>query len=366
MKNKRRVKNISSCYFFIFFNKKAYKKIIKVIKLSIYDEIILVLKKSKLFKTSIKKITSIKELELKKLNFFGKKGVFAKIFKKISFLSLLERKKWSAEVNTIKKEIQYLIESKKNEILKLSLKNKINSEKIDVTLPSKRFNIGSIHPINKTIYEIEDYFSQMGFNLIASNFEIEDEYHNFDALNIPKDHPARESHDTFWINNNYLLRTQMSSMQIRILKKNKFPAKILVSGKAYRNDYDTKHTPMFHQIEGIVIDKKINFSNLKWIINSFIDYFFKEKVTKRFRNSFFPFTVPSMEVDILKKEKYWIEILGCGMIHPVILKKINVSSEDYQGFAFGMGVERLVMLRNKITDIRLFFENDLRFLKQFK
>ncbi|CAL4319551.1 Phenylalanine--tRNA ligase alpha subunit [Buchnera aphidicola (Mindarus abietinus)] len=325
-----------------------------------------VLKKTKLFKTNIIKIKDIKELELKKIIFLGKKGIFSEIFKKMSCLCQLERKKWSIEINKIKKEIQYLIKSKETKILNSNLQNKINSEKIDVTLPCKRFNIGSIHPISKTIYEIEDYFSKMGFNVVNGNFEIEDEYHNFDALNIPKDHPARESHDTFWINNNYLLRTQMSSMQIRILKENKFPVKTLVSGKAYRNDYDAKHTPMFHQIEGLVIDKKINFSNLKWIMSSFIDSFFKEKVTKRFRSSFFPFTVPSMEVDILKEEKYWIEILGCGMVHPTILKKINVNTDKYQGCAFGMGVERLVMLRNKVTDIRLFFENDLRFLKQFK
>ncbi|WP_343153839.1 phenylalanine--tRNA ligase subunit alpha [Buchnera aphidicola (Mindarus keteleerifoliae)] len=335
-------------------------------KLIIYDEITFSLKKAKLFKSKIVKMKDIKELERIKLMFLGKKGVFTNIFKKISSLCLSERKKLSMSVNSIKKEIQFLINTKKKEIIKMNLQRKINLEKIDVTLPCKRFNIGSIHPISKTISDIEEYFSKIGFNIVTENFEIENQYYNFDALNIFQDHPARTSQDTFWINKNYLLRTQMSSMQVRMLKKSKLPIKILVSGKVYRNDYDSKHTPMFHQIEGLVIEKKINFSNLKWMMNEFIDYFFENKVVKRFRNSFFPFTVPSMEVDVLEEKKNWIEILGCGMVHPSILNKIDVDLNDYQGCAFGIGVERLAMLRNNISDIRLFFENNLRFLRQFK
>ncbi|MBZ2279389.1 phenylalanine--tRNA ligase subunit alpha, partial [Buchnera aphidicola] len=202
----------------------------------------------------------------------------------------------------------------------------------------------SIHPIIQTINDIKKFFSRLGF-IIVYGPEIEDEYHNFDALNISKNHPSRDSHDTFWFDSKRLLRTQTSSMQIRVMKKEKPPIRLLVPGKVYRNDYDSTHTPMFHQIEGLIVDKNINFSNLKWIIDCFLQYFFDKKISIRFRPSYFPFTVLSAEVDILDAHGKFLEILGCGMVHPKILHNININAHVYSACAFGIGIERITMLR---------------------
>jgi phenylalanyl-tRNA synthetase alpha chain len=232
-------------------------------------------------------------------------------------------------------------------------------------LPGRYKENGVIHPINHSINYIKNFFSKLGFESI-SGFEIEDEYHNFDALNIPKDHPARNNNDTFWFDEHRLLRTQTSSMQIRIMKEEKPPIRFIFPGKVYRNDYDSTHTPMFHQVEGLIVEKNINFSNLKWIIYNFLHDFFDKNISIRFRPSYFPFTTPSAEVDIITNVGQSLEVLGCGMVHPSVLKNVNIDCNFYSACAFGIGIERITMLRYGISDLRSFFENDIRFIKQFK
>jgi phenylalanyl-tRNA synthetase alpha chain len=224
---------------------------------------------------------------------------------------------------------------------------------------------GSLHPVTLTIGYIEDFFNKLGFES-KSGPEVEDAYHNFDALNIPDHHPARSSHDTFWLDSTRLLRTQTSSVQIRTMRNSKTPIRVIAPGRVYRNDHDSTHTPMFHQVEGLVVDKGTSFSQLRALLVDFLDYFFDEKVQTRFRSSYFPFTEPSAEVDILGDNSIWLEVLGCGMVHPNVLQRVGIDSELYTGFAFGLGVERLAMLRYGFGDLRKLFENDLRFLSQFR
>ncbi len=238
-------------------------------------------------------------------------------------------------------------------------------ETIDISLPGRTMENGGFHPVTRTIDRIETFFSELGFS-VESGPEIEDAYYNFDALNIPGHHPARADHDTFWFDATRLLRTQTSGVQIRIMEKQKPPIRIISPGRVYRNDYDQTHTPMFQQMEGFIVDKNISFSNLKWTLHDFLHNFFEEELKIRFRPSYFPFTEPSAEVDVMNKNGKWLEVLGCGMVHPSVLRNVNIDPEVYSGFAFGMGIERLTMLRYRVTDLRAFFENDLRFLKQFK
>ncbi|WP_343188299.1 phenylalanine--tRNA ligase subunit alpha [Buchnera aphidicola (Ceratoglyphina bambusae)] len=286
------------------------------------------------------KMKQLKFLELNKKIFFGK--ILNKSFKKI--------------------KIHFLNREKK---LKINfVKNYDINRNFDYTLPGKKLLFGSLHPITKSIYKIEDFFSKIGFSII-NGYEIEDEYHNFSCLNIPKDHPSRNKKDTFWLSDNILLRTQTSNMQVHIMKNKKFPIKIISSGKVYRNDNDIKHTPMFHQIEGLIVSKNISFANLKWIICKFLNFFFKKKISIRFRNSYFPFTVLSAEVDIKEQNGKWLEILGCGIVHPNVLDNMNIDYKKYSGCAFGIGIERLTMLYYETLDLRNFFENNLNFLKQF-
>ncbi|OQM34387.1 phenylalanine--tRNA ligase subunit alpha [bacterium endosymbiont of Pedicinus badii] len=233
----------------------------------------------------------------------------------------------------------------------------------DFSLPGKKNTIGSIHIINQTIQKSVFILKKFGF-FLESGKEIEDSYHNFTALNVPENHPSRDEKDTFWISKNKLLRTQTSGVQIRILKKKKIPTKVISFGKVYRKDYDKTHTPMFHQIEGFYVDKNVNFLYLKNILINFIKEFFEKKIQFRFRCSYFPFTEPSFEIDISKDDR-WIEVLGCGMIHPKVLKNVGIDCNKYSGFAFGIGIERLASIKYEVEDIRLFFENDVRFLKQF-
>ena len=235
---------------------------------------------------------------------------------------------------------------------------------IDITLPGRTYLSGSIHPITATLIEIENIFINAGF-LIKDGPEIENEYYNFSALNIPKNHPARAMHDTFYVGSDLLLRTHTSPVQIRSMEKEGVPIKVIAPGKVYRRDSDLTHIPMFHQVEGLVIDQGINFSHLKGILHEFINCFFEKELELRFRPSYFPFTEPSAEVDILSEDGKWLEILGCGMVHPKVLENLDLDSEIYTGYAFGMGVERLVMLKYDIKDIRLFYENDLNFISQF-
>ncbi|CAL4319500.1 phenylalanine--tRNA ligase subunit alpha [Buchnera aphidicola] len=313
----------------------------------------------------IKSSKNIECLETLRIKYLGKKGIIANYMQKLQLLSLHDKKKNSIIINEIKKKIIIEIEKKNIFLKEKLLQERIKNEKIDISLPGRRMHNGSLHPITHTINDIKNFFYELGFK-IKHGPEIEDEYHNFDALNIDKNHPTRDSQDTFWFDSNRLLRTQTSSMQIRIMKKDKLPIRLLVPGKVYRNDCDATHTPMFHQVEGLIVDKNISFSNLKWIIYNFLYSFFSTSVSIRFRPSYFPFTVLSAEVDIINKKGQALEILGCGIVHPKVLKNVNIDTNIYSACAFGIGIERIAMLRYGILDIRSFFENDLRFLMQFK
>lgn len=314
----------------------------------------------------IKESKNIKNLESIRIKYLGKKSLLYLETKKINYLTKTNKASYGFLINNSKKKITQIINTKKKELELLKLKDIINNESIDVTLPGRRINIGNLHPISFSIQRIEKFFSKIGF-IVVNGYEVENENYNFDYLNIPKYHPARTNNDTFWFDKKTLLRTQTSSMQIREMRKKSPPMKIITSGKVYRKDYDNLHTPMFHQVEGFVVDENINFANLKTIIISFLIYFFDNKKIKiRFRASYFPFTVPSAEVDILNNNGNWVEVLGCGMIHPKVLNNVNINSNIYSGFAFGIGIERLISLLYNIEDIRALFENDFRFLEQFK
>ena len=313
----------------------------------------------------ISECSNLKELELLRVKYLGKKGEITKELKSLGKLAPSERPKAGQRINIIKEKVQSLIETKKIVLADVSIQEKIASSSIDVTLSGRKNNRGNIHPISSILCEIESIFHNSGFR-VEDGPEIEDEYHNFTALNIPENHPARAMHDTFYFNTNYLLRTHTSPIQIRSMETHGVPIKVIAPGKVYRRDSDITHTPMFHQIEGLVIDKDINFTHLKGMLHQFINTFYKKDMELRFRPSYFPFTEPSAEVDILSKDGSWLEILGCGMVHPKVLENLKIDPEIYTGYAFGMGVERLAMLRHEIKDIRLFYDNDLHFLNQFK
>ena len=313
----------------------------------------------------ISECSNLKELELLRVKYLGKKGEITKELKLLGMLAPSERPKAGQRINIIKEKVQSLIETKKIVLANVSIQEKIASSSIDVTLNGRKNNRGNIHPISSILCEIENIFHNSGFR-VEDGPEIEDEYHNFTALNIPENHPARAMHDTFYFNTNYLLRTHTSPIQIRSMETHGVPIKVIAPGKVYRRDSDITHTPMFHQIEGLVIDKDINFTHLKGMLHQFINTFYKKDMELRFRPSYFPFTEPSAEVDILSKDGSWLEILGCGMVHPKVLENLKIDPEIYTGYAFGMGVERLAMLRHEIKDIRLFYDNDLHFLNQFK
>ena len=313
----------------------------------------------------ISECSNLKELELLRVKYLGKKGKITKELKLLGKLTPPERPKAGQRINSIKEKVQSLIETKKLVLSDVSIQEKIASSSIDVTLNGRKNNRGNIHPISSILREIESIFHNSGFR-VEDGPEIEDEYHNFTALNIPENHPARAMHDTFYFNTNYLLRTHTSPIQIRSMETHGVPIKVIAPGKVYRRDSDITHTPMFHQIEGLVIDKNINFTHLKGMLHQFINTFYKKDMELRFRPSYFPFTEPSAEVDILSKDGSWLEILGCGMVHPKVLENLKIDPEIYTGYAFGMGVERLAMLRHEIKDIRHFYDNDLHFLNQFK
>ncbi|QJC38353.1 phenylalanine--tRNA ligase subunit alpha [Enterobacteriaceae endosymbiont of Donacia marginata] len=325
----------------------------------ISDDIVIIIKKE------IYAVKDINELNILKIKYLGKKGYITKQFLLIKTLKKEEKINKCIILNKQKKKIKEIIKKRQKEIEIEKNNKKLLNQKVDISLPGKYIKIGSEHPIKNIINKIENFFIKIGFEIVVGP-EIEDVYHNFDALNIPKYHPIRTEQDTFWLNKNILLRTQTSNIQIRIMKKSKPPIRILTSGKVYRNDYDRNHTPMFHQIEGLFIDKKVTFTDLKGILVLFLNFFFGKKCKIRFRPSYFPFTEPSLEVDILNQKKQWIEILGAGMVHPNVLKNVKINPSKYYGYAFGIGVERLAMLHYNIHDIRLFYENDIRFLKQFK
>ena len=276
-----------------------------------------------------------------------------------------ERPAVGAKINEAKQIALDFLNAKKAEWEQALLNAQLENERIDVSLPGRKVEMGCLHPVSITIERVTKFFSELGFS-VESGPEIESDYYNFDALNIPKHHPARADHDTFWFNPELLLRTQTSGVQIRTMQKQQPPIRIMAPGRVYRNDYDQTHTPMFHQIELLYVDKHANFTELKGLLHDFLRAFFEEDLQVRFRPSYFPFTEPSAEVDVMGKNGKWLEVLGCGMVHPNVLRNVGIDPNEYSGFAVGMGVERLTMLRYNVTDLRSFFENDLRFLKQFK
>ncbi|MCL1076835.1 phenylalanine--tRNA ligase subunit alpha [Parashewanella spongiae] len=312
----------------------------------------------------IEQTSDLKALDDIRVDYLGKKGQITAMMRMMATLSPEEKPAFGQSVNDAKQAVQASLSKKINDIKNKLLEESLKADKIDVTLPGRTIENGGLHPVTRTIERIEDFFGELGFS-VKKGPEIEDDFHNFDALNIPAHHPARADHDTFYFNPKLVLRTQTSGVQIRTMEKEQPPLRIISPGRVYRNDYDQTHTPMFHQVEGLMVAENVNFSELKGILHDFLRNFFEEDLEVRFRPSYFPFTEPSAEVDV-KGKNGWLEVLGCGMVHPNVLKSVGFDPEKYSGFAFGMGVERLTMLRYGVNDLRSFFENDLRFLKQFK
>ena len=329
------------------------------------------------FLTKLKVKSNLSEINQIKSELFGKNGLISTQFKKIGNLAESERKKFASDLNVVKDELQDLINLKINEVENAEINKKLDKEKIDITLPARSFVRGKIHPVSQTIDEISSIFSEIGFS-VEEGPDVENEYNNFTALNTPDNHPARDMHDTFYLDEKKqkLLRTHTSPVQIRTMLKDKPPFKIIAPGRTYRSDSDQTHAPMFHQVEGLHIDKDINMGHLKGCLNYFVKEFFEvDKIKMRFRPSHFPFTEPSAEVDIgyeMKDGKIivgegnqWLEILGCGMVHPNVLKNVKIDPTKFQGYAFGIGIDRLAMLKYGINDLRAFFDCDYRWLNHF-
>lgn len=320
-------------------------------------------------------VTDKKSVEDLKVKYLGKKGELTGMMKLIATLPNEEKPKLGQAVNIAKQALQDALNIKLELFETQEINEKLASEKIDVTLDGVGQNQGSLHPVTKTLNRIEAFFKQNGFSVEVGP-EIESDYYNFETLNIPSHHPARAMHDTFYVDDNHVLRTHTSGVQIRTMENQEPPIRIIAPGRVYRCDSDITHTPMFHQVEGLLVEKDVSFADLKGLLHAFLNSFFEKDLKVRFRPSYFPFTEPSAEADMecvmcngkgcrVCKQTGWLEVLGCGMVHPKVLKAGKVDPEIYQGFAFGMGVERLSMLRYGIDDLRMFFENDLRFLKQF-
>lgn len=308
--------------------------------------------------------TSPQQLDEVRVDYLGKKGQLTEQLKSLGKLSAAERPAAGQAINEAKQQVQAAINARNADLKAAELAIKLAAERIDVSMPGRRTTVGGLHPVSQTIRRIETFFGDLGFS-VKEGPEVEDAFHNFDALNIPAHHPARADHDTFYFDADSLLRTQTSGVQIRTMETEQPPLRIISPGRVYRNDYDQTHTPMFHQVEGLMVDTEVSFTQLKGILADFLRNFFEEELEVRFRPSYFPFTEPSAEVDVRRKNGDWLEVLGCGMVHPNVLRAVNIDPEIYTGFAFGMGVERLTMLRYGVNDLRAFFENDVRFLKQF-
>lgn len=319
--------------------------------------------------SAIADVSELSALDELRVQYLGKKGELTAMMKTLGKLSAEERPKAGQIINEAKQTVQSLLNAKKKELDDAKLAKKLAEETIDVTLPGRETDLGSLHPVTRTLTRIETLFSNAGFD-VEQGPEIEDDWHNFEALNIPETHPARAMHDTFYINENTVLRTHTSGVQIRTMENKKPPLRVIAPGRVYRCDSDQTHTPMFHQVEGLIIEKNASFAQLRALLIEFLRKFFEDENLKtRFRPSYFPFTEPSAEVDIatdLFGDGRWIEVLGCGMVHPNVLKNVGIDPDEYTGLAFGLGVERLAMLRYNVKDLRQFFENDLRFLQQFK
>ena len=314
-------------------------------------------------------------LEQLRVDYLGKKGAITALLKGLGKLSAEERPQAGAQINLVKQQLQGLIGERKATLDASAVARQLAAETIDVTLPGRGQSTGGIHPVTRTMERMEAFFAAIGFEVVEGP-EIEDDYHNFEALNIPAHHPARAMHDTFYVDEHTVLRTHTSPVQVRVMESQEPPLKIICPGRVYRCDSDLTHTPMFHQVEGLLIDEHSSFADLKGVIEEFLRVFFEKELDVRFRPSYFPFTEPSAEVDIqcvncggdgcrVCSHTGWLEVMGCGMVHPKVFESSNIDTEKYSGFAFGMGVERLAMLRYGVNDLRLFFDNDLRFLEQF-
>jgi phenylalanyl-tRNA synthetase alpha chain len=314
--------------------------------------------------SDIDSAADLNALDVVRVSYLGKKGALTVRLKELSQLPADERPAAGQEINKAKQEIQERISARRETLEGEALAKKLVDDAIDVTLPGRGYGLGGRHPVSRAMSRIERIFRNAGFG-VRSGPEIEDDFHNFTALNIPENHPARAEHDTFYFPGGMLLRTHTSPVQIRSMKKEGVPIRIIAPGRVYRCDSDQTHTPMFHQVEGLVIDRNISFANLKAVLHQFVETFFEREAELRFRASYFPFTEPSAEVDVLWEKGKWLEILGCGMVHPNVLSSAGVDPEEFTGYAFGIGIERLAMLRYGVNDLRTFFDNDLRFLQQF-
>ncbi len=325
---------------------------------------------------AITQAVDLKALDDVRVHYLGKKGLLTEQLKKLGTLPHEERKAAGQEINVAKQAVQQAIEARKETLQQAELAARLAADRIDVTLPGRGQQSGGLHPITRTLERIEQLFAGMGF-VVAEGPEIEDDYHNFEALNIPETHPARAMHDTFYFDPHTVLRTHTSPVQVRVMEQQGPPLRIIAPGRVYRCDSDLTHSPMFHQVEGLLVDRDVSFADLKGLLDQFLKHFFEKDLGVRFRPSYFPFTEPSAEVDMecvmcdgrgcrVCGHTGWIEILGCGMVHPKVFESVGIDNEQYTGFAFGIGVERMAMLRYGVNDLRLFFENDLRFLKQFR
>jgi len=315
--------------------------------------------------SEIEAAADLSALDAIRVTYLGKKGELTSRLKGLSQLPVEERPAAGQEINVAKQELQSRINARRDALDLQALETKLAADAVDVTLPGRGTSIGGRHPVSRAMVRIEKIFRNAGFG-VRSGPEIEDDFHNFTALNFPENHPARALHDTFFFPGGKLLRTHTSPVQIRSMVKEGVPIRIIAPGRVYRCDSDQTHTPMFHQVEGLVVDRGVSLANLKAVLHQFVENFFERDAELRFRASYFPFTEPSAEVDILWGEGKWLEILGCGMVHPNVLEAAGIDSEEFTGYAFGMGVERLAMLRYGVSDLRTFFENDLRFLRQFR
>ena len=331
-----------------------------------------------LFEEAKSKVETLEQLEELRQTFLGKKGYISQLFRELRNIPPNERKEYGQRINLLREEVEQFIRQKGQEIRERQLQERLKREKIDLSLPGDTvLPVGSKHPLSAVIEEITEIFKQMGF-AVETGPEIEREEYNFDMLNIPKEHPARDMQDTFYLNRSgYLLRTHTSPVQVRTLLKRKPPVQIIAPGRVYRRDDDPTHSPMFFQVEGLVVDRDVSFANMMFVLREFLRRFFETDVPVRFRPSYFPFTEPSAEVDIgcvicggkgcrVCKGTGWLEVLGAGMVHPNVLSACGVDPEEYQGFAFGLGVDRFAMLKYGVDNIKLFYENDVRFLKQFR
>jgi phenylalanyl-tRNA synthetase alpha chain len=324
---------------------------------------------------AIEQAPDVPGLEQLRVQYLGKKGSLTEQLKSLGKLEPEERPKAGAAINAAKVKVQEALEARKGLLAAEEAASKQLAEAVDVTLPGRRQSAGGLHPVTKTLQRIEHIFSSAGFDVVQGP-EIEDDYHNFEALNIPAHHPARAMHDTFYFDSGMLLRTHTSTVQVRVMETGEAPFRFICPGRVYRCDSDLTHTPMFHQVEGMLVDEHVTMADLKGLLIEFLQVFFEADLDVRFRPSYFPFTEPSAEMDVqcvscigkgcrVCSLTGWLEVGGCGMVHPNVLKYSNVDTEKYTGFAFGMGVDRLAMLRYQINDLRLLFENDLRFLRQF-